>query len=251
MSGLVVLGFPLILGAGFLLAFLVHRALFGHSSTPRFEKSGHYLYLGLLLIPLALVVLDRRAEGGIAALFEPHASHPAWWGPVWLAVGVLLGSALFAAELWGTVLLRALPRVRRATAHLVVEGRTASLTGGVEHPLRFLTLTVVIVLIEEIIWRGHLTEFLVTQWGVPWPASLAVSGVAFGLNHAYFGLRNVAFKALSGVAWGVLLTVSGLLWAAIVSHLTFDLWVWGRLLKGRGHERLGDAGSLDRVRTAL
>jgi membrane protease YdiL (CAAX protease family) len=257
MSGLVVLGFPLILGAGFLLAFLACKAWFGPDATARLERSGHHLYLGLLLIPLGLVMLHHRAQGGIAALFEPAAAHSTWWTPVWLAAAVLLGSALFAAELWGTVLLRALPRVRGVTAHPVVEGGTARLTESVAYPFRFLIRMIVIVLIEEIVWRGHLTEFLLTQWDLAQPVAIAVGSLAFGLNHAYFGLRTVAFKTLSAAAWAVLLVVSGLLWAAVVSHLTFDLWAWARLLIRKGGERhgrtgnAGGSGGVDRVRVAL
>ncbi len=51
---------------------------------------------------------------------------------------------------------------------------------------------------------------------------LAISAVAFGSNHAYFGWRNVVSKSVLGLAWGGLFLATGSLVAPVVSHLAFN-----------------------------
>jgi membrane protease YdiL (CAAX protease family) len=251
MTGIVVLASPLLLGVGFGLAFLAYRLLLGPAGARAFERHGTYLYASILLVLLALVCLDESARAGLAQVVSIPTGRPIWWLPAWLAGAVAAGAALFVAELWGVVLLRALPGIRRLMERPSMEGQVSRLVDRPPSAAVVLGAGVVIVLVEELIWRGHLIRFLQGQWQLPLAAAVLVAAVSFGLNHAYFGARSVIFKALHGVAWGVLLLVSGTLWPPVASHLAFNFCVWGRLAKGTSHDASNDTDSIDRVQAPL
>ncbi|MCL0090191.1 CPBP family intramembrane metalloprotease, partial [Dehalococcoidia bacterium] len=60
---------------------------------------------------------------------------------------------------------------------------------------------------------------------------LPISAVAFGLNHYYFGIRNVALKTFSGLIWGAMYLLIASLLISFVSHLAFECLVRKRMRK--------------------
>jgi uncharacterized protein len=223
---LLIVGFPLLLAVGFGGLFAVAHAM-GRGRLS-LDLTGTFLYPVLLAVPFAaaLVVIGRQgllAETGFAAPRIPG------WGP-WAslagsaAAGAVLGFALFFNELLTATWLQRLTRGRPKGLQRALEGGShdfASQQQGTPLPV-LLIVSIFIVFAEELLWRGYLIHFFTDALSLPLPLALLLSAAAFGLNHAYFGLRNILFKALAGLVWGGLFLWTGSLVAAVVSHYTFE-----------------------------
>ena len=73
---------------------------------------------------------------------------------------------------------------------------------------------------EEILYRGFLAWFL-AQW-MPFWVAMMVSGVVFGLAHAYQGKSGVLKTGLIGIAFGGLTLLAQSLVPAILLHIAVD-----------------------------
>jgi len=91
---------------------------------------------------------------------------------------------------------------------------------------RFYALSVTAGIVEEVLWRGFLIWYL-SQFMPLWVAAL-VSGVGFGLAHAYQGAINLPKIALVGTVFAGLYLLSGSLWLPMVLHAALDI-LQGRL----------------------
>lgn len=80
---------------------------------------------------------------------------------------------------------------------------------------------------EELLWRGYLMTYVQADWALAGLAALAVSAVAFGFNHLFFGWRNVVSKTALGGAWAGLFLLTGSLLVPVLSHLAFNLSALG------------------------
>ncbi len=198
---LIVLAFPLVLAVGYGLAFV----LSGRDARVLAGPAGFLLYLALLEVPLVVV---------LAAYPELPGEVLAWraWAPAWLALGLVVGLALWGAQL---VLRRRQPPPRGASPVWV----------GPPGRLGFALLLVpvaCIVLAEELVWRA----FLLPAFGPPL-VGLPLSSAAFALHHYHFGLRHVAFAFLAGLAWAALfLAAGGDLWPGLASHMLYNALAW-------------------------
>jgi len=189
----VVLSFPGLVSAGYLAA---------HVLAPRLATGagGLALYVLLLCVPLAAVMAhDPSCAAGLLA--DP--------GP-WLLVGVLSGPALW----W---LQAALPGKQPDASVAVYPGPP----GAVGFALVMVPVALIVVA-EEIVWRGFLQPRL-----TPGPAALA-----FALHHLFFGWRHFGFSFLAGLVWGALFAVSGSLWPGVVSHLIYNALAWREMRRG-------------------
>jgi membrane protease YdiL (CAAX protease family) len=197
MSLLVVLSFPLLLTAGYGLAFL----LSGRNPRLLVGPVGFVLYLVLLTVPLAAVLVAQPGLPGEVLGWRKGTA-------AWLAAGLGGGVALWGAQL-------VLPG--RASA-----GAPSRVWVGPPGRAGFAVLMVpvaYVVLAEELVWRG----FLLPRLG------LLLSAVAFGLHHYHFGARHVVFASLAGLAWGGLFLAAGELWPAVAAHLAYNALAWRHL----------------------
>lgn len=129
---------------------------------------------------------------------------------LWLLAGVVVGVALFAAE--RAVLLR-----RRATPAAAAPIRRL----GWPETASFLAIAG----IEEWLYRGVLMQTLIERGGLAAAAAVAVSALAFGLNHVAFGPGAVASKSVFGAVWGGIALGSGGVAACVASHVAFNAFV--------------------------
>jgi membrane protease YdiL (CAAX protease family) len=230
-----VVGFPLILGLGYGLAYLVFALLTPSRSAEMLGRWGGAIYLMLMTAPLA---------GVLAFLWLGHAPvSPRQLGiwlptlaplPDWLAaalcipLAMVLGRVLFMIELLLSVQVQRLLG-RHAGVSAALEGQSSQLASHVPPLTHYLASSTPIVLMEEFLWRGFLIYFLIRYLHMPTLPAVGVAAVSFGLNHFYFGLRNVALKTMDGLIWGFILVWTSSLLGPILSHLTFQYFVWRRL----------------------
>ena len=78
---------------------------------------------------------------------------------------------------------------------------------------------------EELFWRGLLQRSIARRWGGP-PAAL-VATVAYGGAHIVTGNPALIGAAtVAGLYWSVLAMLGTPMAALIVSHVTWDIWIF-------------------------
>ena len=127
--------------------------------------------------------------------------------------------------------IRALPSHEREMAQAFMPGHLVK---------NLLLVTILVPLVEEIVFRGLLLDAWRRAWG-DFPAIIASSAV-FAIYHA-----NFAPAFVSGVVSACLYVRTGSLRACIIAHAIFNLLAWypflGHLAFPRGLEAPGDLGS--------
>jgi membrane protease YdiL (CAAX protease family) len=206
---LLVLGFPLILLAGYGSLYLLLR----RDREVLLGPAGFGLYLGLLTIPLAAVLASESFR--VEYFFE---SGP--WTPAWLAVGVLVGLLLAGFQ---ALTLPAQTGEARVWTGPPGWGGFIVLMGSVAY----------IVVAEEVIWRGYLTMTLAGgpltsrfPDGLSPPVGLVLASAVFALHHYFFGVRHMVFAFAAGIVWGSLLFLEERLYSAITSHFVYNVFAW-------------------------
>jgi uncharacterized protein YbjT (DUF2867 family)/membrane protease YdiL (CAAX protease family) len=150
-----------------------------------------------------------RVPVGWRELFRPR--------PRDLAHGVLAAALLYVA---GALVVRALVISPGLAAQMAaVYGWRHAVPEGLVVPLLLL-----IVLAEEIVWRGAITLPLAARLG-PW-AGVAAGAVAFAAAHLPLGMPVLLVAALgAGAFWGALAIKTRSLVPVLVSHVLWDLTV--------------------------
>jgi membrane protease YdiL (CAAX protease family) len=200
-----VLSFPLLLAAGYGLAFV----LSGRDARVLLGPAGFLLYLALLAVPLTVVLASEPELPAKALAWGP-------WSPAWLALGLAAGLGL-----WGLQLV--FPGRRPPT-----DGASSPIWVGPPGRAGFALLLVpvgCIVLAEELVWRAFLQQWI----GVP------LAALAFALHHYHFGARHILFSFVAGLVWGALFLAAGNnLWPALASHLLYNALAWRHLRRRAG-----------------
>jgi len=70
-------------------------------------------------------------------------------------------------------------------------------------------LFAVVVIGEEIVYRGIGISVLRESFAFPWAISIVISSLAYGLNHLAFGGLSFVSKAAAGVFYGTLYVLGG------------------------------------------
>lgn len=225
-------GFPVITAVGYTLLLLIYRARFGaKQASVRLDAHGFYLYPMFLSLPLAAAVAEPASRRLISHQFTLVDSSAALTALVVLVAGVVgLGQFLLESRAG----IRE-PRGGGDPSARMIDGRTDNWRAFNPRPATYIVLAAVVVLAEEVIWRGVLINGLIERSGWPEVAALAVTSVAFGFNHYYFGLRNIVLKTVFGAILGLLLLITHSLAAPIAAHLVFEVVVGVQLL---GHRPL-------------
>ncbi len=222
----VILGFPLVTLVAFTALFFVYQVR--HRWLSNFHRHSFFWYPVLLAAAFVVVASTSSGRAGLAAVAGTLFTGPGV--TVWIAVGIVVGGALFALEKVVAIGLdRAGPHLPSAVG-AALDGQTSSMAEIGLSASAWTVYAVGFVLGEEWLWRGYLLMQLPARFGWSAVLALAVSSLAFGSNHYIFGLRNVVLKGIEGLAWGVLFLVSGTILVPIVSHFAFALLV-GRDLR--------------------
>lgn len=84
-----------------------------------------------------------------------------------------------------------------------------------------------IAILEEVLYRGILTDLALSLPG--WPlaaAALLAVALVFALSHINFGLEHVAAKAPLGVLAALSVLMLGTVWPAVIGHVLFNGGIW-------------------------
>lgn len=159
-----------------------------------------------------------------------------------LPVAWLVGRLLLIGELMALARMR---RVRRRGVRPGLEVVPSSRGLRVLTDVRFLAVAATA---EELLWRSGAITLLTLGAGLSPVRAVIATGVLFGLRHYHFGGANALLKIAHGLAWGSLFVLTGSVVPALVSHVTYDYFVWRRLRRTRGalvvgtyREEVGDA----------
>ena len=153
----------------------------------------------------AVVVVQRRKV--VASWLRPT--------PRSLALGVAAALVMVGATYFlYTILGGMLPVLREHTAklYLVLQSMPAAVA---------LALLPLVILGEELVWRGAMQEALEARLGPVWGTLLTAA--AYALAHAPVGSLLLTGLALAcGLYWGALRAATGSLVAPLVAHLAWD-----------------------------
>lgn len=227
-----ILLFPLLLTLGFALALLVSALVFRGGFGSQIGRSGYAVYAVMLGL-LAFFVTwrgDRIAER--YDWFQSPFSLPPAAAAAVLVLAAGTGVLLFCGELYASVGIRRLARSVPRLGHPLMEGASPAMASMRPSFARFVPPAIMIAGAEELLWRGYLLHGSRFAWAWSAAVALVVSSASFGLNHYYFGARNVVFKTFDGAIWGLMLLASGSLWPPFVSHCAFNVCAWRRLSRG-------------------
>jgi NADH dehydrogenase len=163
------------------------------------------------------MTLAMGSAGALALLFRAvrRRIRPTWGR---IAIGLFAGGALFGLSALGARLLGGL------WPGWVLHARVLYRWRG-DHALLFLSLTLpLIVLSEELVWRGVVARALAERWGRG-PGILAGAAV-YAAAHLATGNPVLLAAALSfGIFWGWLSLATDDLTAPFFCHFTWDLLV--------------------------
>jgi membrane protease YdiL (CAAX protease family) len=139
-----------------------------------------------------------------------------------IAIGAVAGLIQFAITVLSAALLFRLRPDWAGTAKALY-----SLTAG-HSPVVLAATLPMIILSEELIWRGVVARFLTERWGLLVGVMIAAS--TYALAHwAAFNPLLVAAAAACGLFWGLIYATTKNLVAPTIAHLVWDvllLFVW-------------------------
>ncbi len=178
-------------------------------------RTGSWMPLAVLQVAVAtrLVVGDP----GTRRLFAPRAMAFA------VGVSAALLTVVATYALFGPISQTA-PEFSTGTRHLYGILRSEGYA-----PLPLLIVIMIVVVAEEIVWRGRLlgTDPDVAARPIPWQVAQALLYAAvYGFAHATSGSILLSFIAFGfGTVWGLLRIATGSLWAPIIAHALWDVAV--------------------------
>lgn len=222
-----ILAFPILLTVGFVAGLALSHRVLGPRAEP--QRYAPTLYGLLLVVPVVLVASGNDEVTGAGWLSASPSNGPAAADALAVGAAAATGYVLFRIELLAASFVARQRDRRRMLEHPAVEGATASFGQARVGVTGFVIAGVLMGAVEEFLWRGYFITGAELLWG--WPATLAVGAgaLSFGINHYFFGVRNVVLKAFEGIVWGAMFVVGGSLWLPVASHTTFNVLVGLRL----------------------
>ncbi len=98
-------------------------------------------------------------------------------------------------------------------------------------------LLILIVLGEEIFFRVIWLGVLESSCGLPFAVALALSSLAYGLNHLAFGAISVVSKTAAGLVFGLLYQLGGgSVWLPFAAHALQNLLLFQLATPRRAHD---------------
>jgi membrane protease YdiL (CAAX protease family) len=170
----------------------------------------------------------------------------AWWGvehrPV-TALGLdprlgwgFAGFAIGLVAIVGVMVLQGRLVARDASLRDRVRARLAPVerlmpSSRAEYP-GFASLALTAGICEELLFRGFVTWALAHVLPGAWQVLLAQAAL-FGLAHAYQGVRGIVTTGFVGLVMGLLVWITGSLWASMIVHALMDLHAGDLMLRVR------------------
>ena len=141
----------------------------------------------------------------------------AWW---WSLLTVVGGIALVGQQAFSV--LRSSDEQAKVRKHFESQPGVRTILPSTPREARlFVAIGITAGICEEVLYRGYLLWYL--QSLLPRGVAIAAAVVAFGVGHAYQGVRNIfATGAAGAIAMAVYLLTDSLL-APIVLHATLDI----------------------------
>jgi membrane protease YdiL (CAAX protease family) len=220
MAKLFVALLPVLLAGYFAVVYTVAYRMFGTAALQHIRRLGAVVYAAFLLA--VWMVLDRYVSLG--SLWRVPGD-----GIMWAGIAVATGIGLFVFELRASVTLSRLASSKRSGSWWLMEGDSRATIEAEGRSWGFAARSIVIVVLEEMVYRGQVLTVLRSEVTRSAIIAVVITAGVFGLNHYWFGLRNVGLKSVDGVIWGWAVIASGSLLAPILSHLVFQACVWRRL----------------------
>lgn len=208
-----VLSFVLILVIVFAISVQFLSRL--HINSYSFLSQNSLLMYAFTLAFLFVVVVLGTCFSEIVPLFTLPSGVWHWLvSTVIILLSVILGLLLFKLEIWViTITVQ-----QQAQAHVLAVSYWQNKW--------FIPIVVLIVLMEEIIWRAYLPLAISQQWSIPLLWAAFISSLAFGLHHVFFGWKHVILKSVYGYVWLLLTLKFESLLPAITSHCAFNFAVY-------------------------
>lgn len=206
---------------------------------PRYRRLIPLLVPLVLGLTCAVVALLHLADSGRSApdlLWGTPLAHQLGWP---LLAGEVAGLLVGLLGAWGSFHAeRTMLRLRRPSrapgpglplgSTLYLPGRVESMAGVAriaERPAVFLGVSAASAMGEEMLFRGSMLTGL--PWADPGVVAMVVGlqALLFAGTHLAFGWRTVAAKVLLGLALGIGALLGGLVLAALVPHLAYQVRV--------------------------
>ena len=229
---ILIIAFPVILGAGYGALYLIQSLFAPRSGT--IHRFGFLLYPLFLAVPFGVALHTALSNHALAqfGLRVPDVSSlsPSLSVVIAIVVGTGTGYGLFRYELY------VVARLRRSTRtpfglRRPLQGQSPSVIRDKQHiPFGLMTtVSVFVVVAEEFLWRGCLIHYLQEFFSLQLFWALTLSSISFGLIHYHFGAHHIILKCVSGFIWGILYLLCSSILVSISSHYTFDYLVWRRI----------------------
>jgi membrane protease YdiL (CAAX protease family) len=216
-----VIAFPALQALVYVVLFVAAKMAWGLAGITRMSRLAPHLFPLVLALPLAVVAWSDPS------LWRLWLQTPSL---LWVVIGIATGVALFYGESGFNQWRRTRAAGSRAAGSRPAGSRAGSMDGFVFSPLLFPFQSLLIVVMEETIWRGFLFAAMMQRFHWSVPLAVVGSAVLFSLHHAYFGAATAAFKGLSATAYSVLFLAGGSIWVCLAAHFASDLLAWRRLL---------------------
>jgi membrane protease YdiL (CAAX protease family) len=168
-----------------------------------------YLFTAAMLILISFSILHEELENKTSTL-------------KYFTYGILTGIAVYSLFWLGSSLIDVL--------RLPLSGQISQLYRLFEPKAawHFIALIIIIVPGEEIFWRGFVLRRLLNRLNVR--TSVILSAVLYASVHIYSGQFALVLAALAaGLAWGALYAWKRSIPLVVVSHIVFDLLLFGFL----------------------
>jgi len=227
-----VLLFPFLMMAVYTALFVGARMLGGVRGMARMGVLAPHLFPLILLIPFAAICYDSPAKQALHSAWQLRLTPP-WC--LWMVIGVVTGTLLFQGEsAFNQWRARRAERLAEAQAETALKGHerhsnTSGVAGLQFSPWLAPFQSLLVVCLEESIWRVFLIGAIASQWELPQMLALLLSSALFALHHLYFGPATATYKGFSALIWGLLYIASGSAWVSMSAHLSSDLLAWRRL----------------------
>ena len=146
-------------------------------------------------------------------------------------IGVAGCVIALAVEIVGNLIARRTSRPGRGS-----ERYDEALPDWVRLPYLELLLLSTLAILEEMTYRCLGLGWLIHDLGIRGDVSVLIAALAFGIAHWYYGIRQIALKAILGMVFGAVALRSGWL-AAALSHLLLNSSLIALNQRSRGQTR--------------
>lgn len=203
-----IVGFPLWIGIGYTIFYTFLHFAGGKETIAKFGHRGFFLYPIFVFALLITIILNTPLPDGY--WFQINNSTEIDIVIISIVTGIVTGILLYNLEFLFN-------RVSNNSGQGIL----------LPAPLVFLLpITLVVVISEEIIWRGYLIGLISDRFGYTIIVSGLLSAIIFGAHHYFFGWRAFLSKTLSAMVWMALVYQFHSLIPALFAHFTADSILW-------------------------